>query len=58
MFKKTFQNIKRFFAPNAYGLMVVNGSYFRPMANKGNNMINPGMSDEKYFEICSDIRRA
>lgn len=53
-----FKNmIKRIVSPCHFGLMVVNGNYYRPMANKENNLINPALSDEKYFEICEQIRK-
>jgi len=45
-------------SPHSFGLMVVNCSYFRPMAGKSDNISLRYLSDDKYFEICEQIREA
>ena len=50
MFKKAAYFIKEIFAPYAYGLMVVNCNYFRPMTGKLHDRELCTMSDDKYLE--------
>ena len=57
MFKKAADFIKDIFAPHAYGLMVVNCDYFRPMTGRLHDRELCTMSDDKYLEFCEACRR-
>ena len=58
MLKKATGFIKNMLSPHSFGLMVINCSYFRPMAGKSDNISLRYLSDDKYFEICEQIREA
>ena len=58
MFEKTTRLIKKMLSPHSFGLMVVNCNYFRPMTGKSDNMSLRYLNDDKYFEICEQIREA
>lgn len=58
MLKKATGFIRNMLSPHSFGLMVVNGSYFRPMTGKSDNISLRYLSDDKYFEICEQIREA
>ena len=38
-------------------MMVINGSYYRPMTKKAENASLRGLSDDKYLEICEQFRQ-
>ena len=56
MIKKITGFIKDILTPHTFGLMVVNCSYYRPMVSKLDNLELRYMSDDKYLEICGQIR--
>ena len=58
MFNRLKNTIRNFLAPQSYGLMVVNCSYFRPMAGKRDYRSSHYLSDDKYLELCELIREA
>ena len=58
MFKKIFDFVKDIVTPDSIGMMVVSCSYYRPMTKKAENASLRELSDDKYFEICEQFRRA
>ncbi len=58
MLKKVLDFVKDIVTPDSIGMMVVNCSYYRPMTKKAENASLRGLSDERYFEICEQFRRA
>ena len=58
MLQKAKRMIRDFLAPHSFGLMVVNCSYYRPMTCKPDNTSLRYLSDDRYFEICEQIKEA
>ena len=58
MFKKATDFIKNMLSPHSFGLMVVNCNYYRPMTGKSDNISLRYLNDDKYFEICEQIKEA
>lgn len=56
MFKKVYGFVKDIFTSDLTEMMVVNGSYYRPMTKKADNASLRGLSDDKYLEICEQFR--
>lgn len=54
MLRKTIGQIMRLLKTNDYGVMVVNSSYYRPLASKYN--YDRYMSDSEYFTLCEELR--
>ena len=57
MFKKVYDFVKDILATDSIGVMVVNGSYYRPMTKKAENASLRGLSDEKYCEIVEQFKQ-
>lgn len=55
---KIKEYLRNLFSGQSYGLMVVNCNYYRPMANGKNNFTHKYLSDDKYLEICDQIKNA
>lgn len=57
MFKKVYDFVKDILTTDSIGVMVINGSYYRPMTKKAENTSLRGLSDEKYCEIFEQFRQ-
>lgn len=50
---------RKILTPQTFGMMVVNGSYFRPMDCSGAlHFSHKYFSDEQYLEMCEKIRES
>ena len=57
MFKKVYGFVKDVLSADSIGVMVVNGSYYRPMTKKSENASLRSLSDKKYCEIFEQFRQ-
>ena len=58
MMNKVVRSIRNFLAPHAYGVMVVNGSYYRPLAHGKDSIGYHALNNDQYLELCETIREA
>jgi len=58
MLRKATGLIKRVLSPHTFGLMVVNCNYFRPMSGKADYKSLRYLNDDKYYELCEQIKQA
>ena len=56
MIKKVYDFVKDVLSTDSIGVMVVNGSYYRPMTKKTENASLRGLSDRKYCEVIEQFR--